>query len=1282
MRKLLSALTWLFFILFLIILTLGLLSITESGSQLFGKIAEKLSPNLQIEGVKGSLIHDLQIKKLDWKTPNQAIHAKNLHLENSFSDLEQGIFQVKTLTADTLDVVLPKHSDTAPSESFVLALPLDIDVTNLSIKQLNIQKGDFKQKINNVQLSAFTKDGRLEISNFTAQPILDNEPVQITLNGDANLNSPYDANSDLKLSYKHPKHGKASGSFKLNGTIDTYTLTGKAKLNSKEYGNSKLDITATGSDHDLAIQQLKLSVLQGKAEATGKIKWDDQAKFDWKFDLQADNINTKAILPDTPAQLSTKFTTQGSLKGDKVKGSIDLLSLDGQLQGYPLSATGKIDLNGTQAKIKTLHATALAGTIDGKGHISWGDQLAWDLKLKTKNIETAKLLPKYSATLSTQFNAQGTLKDKQVNGVIDLQKLQGTFQDSPLTANGKIHLKGNQATIEKLHLEALKGSAEATGDVTWGKELTWDLKLNTNKIHTKKVLPDFPAVVSSQLSSKGSHKNNKTNATIDLQSLSGKLQGYALNGKGKIQINGKQINVEKVQLSSGRNTLFVDGQASEPFDLQWKLDGKKLSQLYKGLSGKLKGSGKLQGTLAKPQGQATLDGSSLRYQDYRLASIKLDIQQKNTRYRLKAKLNKLKTADQTIKSLIADGEGTLEKHQLSLSLQHPEAHIKLKAQGGWKQKQWKGTIKSLALDKTAAGNWTLSSPVAITAGQQHFSSGKLCLKSHSALACSTNKWNAKSGLQAKGALQNVPLSLLKSQLPSNITGLAGTANADFDINRQSGTIKLRLADNSFTIKPDGGKAQTLQYKNARLDAKQRGQKITSNFSAHIQNRGDLSGNATVQLAKNTSKHSINAQIKLDMPSIRWANKLIPEIQQLKGQLNSQIKVSGLLAQPQITGKANLINGSFSLQETGTEIQHINVSVISQKANQANISGSLQSGKGKLNITGSLSGTKADNWKAQVRLRGNNLDFMDTYEIKGLISPDLAINATPKAVNITGTLSIPETRITLNELPTTAIYESDDVVVLGRNTASKRGGAKRRMKSVPFKIHPNVNIIIGNKVSFSGFGLKANLSGRFRVQEQQQELFAQGSVKVSNGVYKAYGQDLKITQGRLVFNGPVDNPGMDIKAVRNLPDIEAGIHLTGTVQQPKTKLFSNPSLSQTDILSYLLTGRKLSEASGDQSKMLLGAITSLGVSGGEGIARSIGTSLGLDSVNINSDNGLKSSKLELGKRLGPDLYLKYIVGIFDTLQHIAIEYRINKRLTLEAQSGENQGFDLIYKMERD
>lgn len=1291
MNKLIKAIAWFVFVISLLVVVLGAFTFTDSGTKLIIDVVQRMSPNLHITDLQGSVVDDLHIKQLDWKDKQQRVQIKNLNLKNNISNLSKGEINVETLSADSLNLVLPDTADTQDNTALDIALPFNVHIGNLHLKQLIIQQGKNKQEINNIKLSAHTKDNHLIISGFQAQPMVDGEPVQLNLQANTNLKAPYNINSDLILNYEHEKHGKVTGSFKLNGTINDYTLKGKANLISKAYGNGVLGVAAMGSDHNLSIQTLKLDAFQGQAEATGKLAWDDNNKIDWIFDLQANDINTKDILPDYPATLTTRFNTQGSLINDKTKGVINLETLEGDFEGYPLAATGKVQLQNTQATIEKLHATLLGGVLDTTGDITWGDKLAWDLQLATENLKTKALLPDYPAKLSSRFNTQGTLKDKQANGVIDLKKLTGEFQGLPLSAVGKIKLNGNQADIETLHLSALKGTADTVGTVAWGDQLDWDVKLNTKSIHTEKVLPNLPAIITSVLSSKGTYQKGKTNAAIDLQSLNGKLQGYDLAGKGKIQIKDDIITVEKLQASSGSNTLYADGQASEPFNLQWKLNGKKLNQLYKGLSGNLQAKGQLKGTLKKPQGQAKLTGKALYYQDYHLAAIDLDVQQTGDQYQLKSTLKKLQIGDQKIKNLAAILKGSIENHQLDLNLQHSDADVHLKAKGGWKASgtksgQWQGTLQKLLLDKTIAGNWSLTSPVTITANEKKFISGKLCLKNKSALACSTNNWQAKSGLQAKGTLNNIPLSLLKRWLPDTVK-FAGKANADFNIKQGSGKIKLRLPDNTVTVKVAGQKTQQLQYHDTRLDATLNGNNVSSDFSAHIQDRGNIIGQATIKLPHKKSEDSINGKLTIDVPNLSWANEFVPDVHKLAGQLNSQIAISGTLDQPKITGKANLINGSFSLPETGTKIQNITVNVIAQKANQATISGSLQSGKGKLAITGNVSTNQRNNWKAHVQLQGDRLDFMNTYEIQGVVSPKLTIDATEKAVKITGTLAIPETKITLNELPPTAIYESDDVVILGKTQPKSKMNnqteKKTHSKNVPFKVHPDVNIIIGDKVSFSGFGLKTNLSGKFRLREHQQEFFAEGNVKVVNGVYKAYGQDLKITQGRLVFNGPIDNPGLDIKAVRNLADVEAGIHLTGTIQKPKTQLFSDdPSLSQTDILSYLLTGRKLAEASGDQSSMLLSAITSLGVSGGEGIARNIGTTLGLDSVNINSDNGLASSELELGKRLGPDLYLKYIVGIFDSLQRIAIEYRINKRLSLEAQSGINQGFDLIYKMERD
>ena len=228
------------------------------------------------------------------------------------------------------------------------------------------------------------------------------------------------------------------------------------------------------------------------------------------------------------------------------------------------------------------------------------------------------------------------------------------------------------------------------------------------------------------------------------------------------------------------------------------------------------------------------------------------------------------------------------------------------------------------------------------------------------------------------------------------------------------------------------------------------------------------------------------------------------------------------------------------------------------------------------------------------------------------------------------------------------------------------------------------IELGDRVTFNGFGFDARLAGKMRILRNRQGVVAEGALNVVDGVYKAYGQDLRVDRGRLLFNGPVENPGLDVRATRTInqgEEIVVGIQLGGTVKVPESSLFSNPLQTQTDTLSYLLTGNAVSGLSGGDSAILTQAITSLGVAGGESLAQKLGGQLGLDNVGLSTRGGdYKQSELTLGKRLGPKLYVKYIVGLFDSLQKVAVNYQVNKRLELEATSGVNQSIDLIYKID--
>ncbi|MEZ5449681.1 MAG: translocation/assembly module TamB domain-containing protein [Thiolinea sp.] len=159
----------------------------------------------------------------------------------------------------------------------------------------------------------------------------------------------------------------------------------------------------------------------------------------------------------------------------------------------------------------------------------------------------------------------------------------------------------------------------------------------------------------------------------------------------------------------------------------------------------------------------------------------------------------------------------------------------------------------------------------------------------------------------------------------------------------------------------------------------------------------------------------------------------------------------------------------------------------------------------------------------------------------------------------------------------------------------------------------------------------------------------------------------------------------MRAIREVENgsITVGISLAGTVERPESTLFSNPPQTQTDTLSYLLTGRALSNVGSGDSQLLTQAITRLGVAGGESLAQKLGGQLGLDDVGLSTNGGdYRQSELSLGKRLGPKLYVKYIVGLFDSLQKVAVTYQINKNLEVEATSGVQQSLDLIYKIDTD
>ena len=73
------------------------------------------------------------------------------------------------------------------------------------------------------------------------------------------------------------------------------------------------------------------------------------------------------------------------------------------------------------------------------------------------------------------------------------------------------------------------------------------------------------------------------------------------------------------------------------------------------------------------------------------------------------------------------------------------------------------------------------------------------------------------------------------------------------------------------------------------------------------------------------------------------------------------------------------------------------------------------------------------------------------------------------------------------------------------------------------------------------------------------------------------------KGELLFSGPPDQPVLNIEAIRNPEatedDVIAGVRVTGSADEPKAEIFSDPAMSQQEALSYLLRGQGLDRPTG-------------------------------------------------------------------------------------------------------
>lgn len=399
------------------------------------------------------------------------------------------------------------------------------------------------------------------------------------------------------------------------------------------------------------------------------------------------------------------------------------------------------------------------------------------------------------------------------------------------------------------------------------------------------------------------------------------------------------------------------------------------------------------------------------------------------------------------------------------------------------------------------------------------------------------------------------------------------------------------------------------------------------------------------------------------------------VQETRGRIEASLHAGGTWGQPRLDGQVRLLDAGAYLPVAGIELRDIGLVARLEGDRILLDSLSLRSGDGTLRGAGSL---QLQDWKPgnyDLTLKGARVQAINLPELQVLADPDLHLTGNPDGIKVAGSIGLPEVMIRDNKKPL-VISPSEDVVIIGQTTPEKRGRE--------FLIQTDVKLLLGDHVLIKASGLDARLSGALHLTAIGDEaLSAEGRITVAEGQYAAYGTRLDITRGKLLFNGPIDQPTLDILALRTVGKVKAGVQVTGTPRSPVVKLTSEPAMSDSDRLAYIVLGRTTARNAGEADLLMTAGGVLLSQGESVVLRDRLKRQLGVDVLGFeqgSSQDNVSGSMLTIGKYLSPSLYVSIGQSLFTNTQSFRLRYSIGERWELESATGEESGVDLFYKIE--
>ena len=789
-----------------------------------------------------------------------------------------------------------------------------------------------------------------------------------------------------------------------------------------------------------------------------------------------------------------------------------------------------------------------------------------------------------------------------------------------------------------------------------------------------------------------------------------------MTGNGLLNLAGSRLLPSDVALSVAGNELQAKGSFGAAGDrLNLKLDAPQLQGLGFGISGALHLDGQLSGSLQKPNVQATYRAEKLTYGEHRVDSLS---GQADVQADLNAKLNSgsnrlavsldgrgLHSSDMALDKLNLNLSGTYAAHTLKLdssgTLRGKPLHLTMAAQGQLSESKtgygWQGQVSELQNQGTP--RISLAAPLAISADAGRLVLGATRLSVADAQIDLKNFSYDNGKIRSAGAINalNVATILglahefgapeipLKTDLVLDSSwdfSLAETAAGYLQIARRSGDLRVNPGRGDVSLGLSELKLRAdLQAGQVKLDSQLAASRIGT-LSAQLQLALQHSGSSWTV----SDSSALSGQAKLQVPQLKSMGALIGPQVALDGSLALDLNLAGQLGKPMLSGKVAGDQLAVTLFDQGIKLKdgtaRLNLADNVVDLQQLEFHG----GDGTIRATGRLQ-LGHDNPDLTASVVADHLQLFASPDRQLMLSGQAKIANLKEQLHVDGKFTVDKA---LFDLPkSSAPVLGDDVVIVRKETKARATPLTEQEKLAKAAQKPaggatpvmNVEVDFGSDFRFRGSGADLLLRGAMQVRsEPYQPLRATGTIRVASGSYEVFGRKLAIERGLINFQGPIDNPNINILAMKRNQEVEAGAEITGNPSNLRVKLVSEPNVSDEEKLSWLMFGHGSDSSALGQRQAAGQALALLGNYGGKKIAQGIG----FDEFSIgSSDSGIENEQVvSLGKVITEKINLGYEQSLTSAASILKLTWQFSRRWSMVMRGGTINGLEVLYNLRFD